>query len=171
LECRGSGKVKQKKELKIKIPAGVDDGTKLRIEGEGEAGDQGAPRGDLYVIIHVKQHDFFKRDGNNLYCEIQIPFTQAALGTTVEIPTLDGNEKLDIPIETQPGEVFRLKGNGIKSLHSYKKGDLFVKVNVETPKKLTKEQKSLLQQFAQSRGEEFKSHTRKSKKKGKNIFH
>jgi molecular chaperone DnaJ len=171
LECRGSGKVKQKKELKIKIPAGVDDGTKLRIEGEGEAGDQGTPRGDLYVIIRVKQHDFFERDGNNLYSKIIIPFTQAALGTTVEIPTLDGNEQLNIPTETQPGEVFRLKGKGIKSLHSYKKGDLFVKVNVETPKNLTKEQKALLQQLAQSRGEEFKSPTRKSKKKRKNIFH
>ena len=171
LECRGSGKVKQKKELKIKIPAGVDDGTKLRIEGEGEAGEKGTPRGDLYVIIRVKQHDFFERDGNNLYCEIQIPFTQAALGATVDIPTLDGNEQLNIPIETQPGETFRLKGNGIKSLHSYKKGDLFVKVNVETPKNLTKEQKALLKQLAQSRGEEFKSQRRKSKKKGKNIFH
>jgi molecular chaperone DnaJ len=171
LECRGSGKVKQKRELKIKIPAGVDDGTKLRIEGEGEAGDQGAPRGDLYVIIRVKPHDFFERDGNNLYCEIQIPFTQAALGTTAEIPTLDGNEQLNIPTETQPGEVFRLKGKGIKSLYTYKKGDLFVKVNVETPKNLTKEQKALLQQLAQLRGEEFKSQKRKSKKKEKNIFH
>ncbi len=171
LECRGSGKVKQKKELKIKIPAGVDDGTKLRIEGEGEAGDQGAPRGDLYVIIRVKPHDFFERDENNLYCEIQIPFTQAALGTTAEIPTLDGDEQLNIPTETQPGEVFRLKGKGIKSLYSYKKGDLFVKVNVETPRNLTKEQKALLQQLAQSRGEEFKFKKRKSKKKEKNIFH
>lgn len=171
LECRGSGKIKQKKKLKIKIPAGVDEGTKLRIEGEGEAGDQGKPRGDLYVIIRVKKHDFFGRNGDNLYCEIQIPFTQAALGTTVEIPTLDGNERLNIPTETQPGEVFRMKGCGIKSLYSNKKGDLFVKINVETPKNLSKEEKTLLQQLARLRGEEFKSPTRKSKKKGKNIFH
>lgn len=171
LECRGSGKIKQKKKLKIKIPAGVDEGTKLRIEGEGEAGDQGKPRGDLYVIVRVKKHDFFGRNGDNLYCEIQIPFTQAALGTTVEIPTLDGNERLNIPTETQPGEVFRMKGCGIKSLYSNKKGDLFVKINVETPKNLSKEEKTLLQQLARLRGEEFKSPTRKSKKKGKNIFH
>jgi molecular chaperone DnaJ len=171
LDCKGSGKVRQKRKLTIKIPAGVDSGTKLRIEGEGEVGDQGTPRGDLYVIIHMKKHDFFERDGNNLYCEIQIPLTQAALGTTVDIPTLDGNELLKIPEETQPGEIFRVKGNGIKGLHSYKKGDIFVKVNVETPKNLTKEQKALLQQLAQSRGEDLKPQTRKSKKKRKDIFH
>ncbi len=157
--------------MTIHIPAGVDDGTKLRIEGEGEAGDQGTPRGDLYVIIRLKKHDFFERDRNNLYCEVQIPFTGAALGTTVEIPTLDGNESLEIPASTQPGKVFRLKGSGIKGLHSLRKGDLFVKINVETPKKLTKEQKILLQKFARSRGEDVKSQSQKSKKKGKNIFH
>lgn len=171
MECKGSGKVREKRKLTINIPAGVDDGTKLRVEGEGEAGDQGTPRGDLYVIICLKKHDFFEREGNDLYCEIQIPFTHAALGTTVEIPTLDGKEPLEISAATQPGEVFRLKGSGIKGLHSHRKGDLFVKINVETPKKLTKEQKVLLQEFARSRGEDAEPQIQKSKKKGKNIFH
>lgn len=165
LDCKGNGKVRKRSTLTIKIPAGVDEGTKLRIEGEGEAGDQGTPRGDLYVIIRLKKHDFFEREGSNLYCEMRIPFTQAALGTTLPIPTFDGDEILRIPAETQPGEVFRLKGKGIKDLHSHKKGDLFVKVDVEIPRNLTKEQQALLQQFARSRGEEVMPRTRKSKKK------
>jgi molecular chaperone DnaJ len=148
----------------------VDEGTKLRIEGEGEAGDQGTPRGDLYVIVRLKKHDYFEREGNNLYCEMKIPFTQAALGTNLPIPTFEGDEILKIPSETQPGDVFRLKGKGIKGLHSHRKGDVFVKINVEIPKKLTKEQQTLLQQFARSRGEEVMSQTRKSKKKSKDIF-
>lgn len=152
-ECRGSGKVKKKRELKIKIPAGVDDHTRLRIEGEGEAGDRSAPRGDLYVVIRTKKHDFFEREENNLYCEISMPFTQAALGVKIEIPTLEENEVLKIPAGTQSGEVFRIKGKGIKSLQSYRKGDLFVKVNVKIPGNLTKQQKELLRHFAKSRGE------------------
>ena len=171
LDCKGNGKVRKKSTLTIKIPAGVDEGTKLRIEGDGEAGDQGTTRGDLYVIIRLKKHDFFEREGNNLYCETRIPFTQAALGTTLPIPTLDGDEILKIPAETQPGKVFRLKGKGIKNLHSHRKGDIFVKINVEIPKNLTKEQQDLLQQFARSRGEEAMPQTRKSKKKSKDIFH
>lgn len=152
-ECRGSGKVKKKRELKIKIPAGVDDNTRLRIEGEGEAGDRSAPRGDLYVVIRTKKHDFFEREENNLYCEISMPFTQAALGVKIEIPTLEENEVLKIPAGTQSGEVFRIKGKGIKSLQSYRKGDLFVKVNVKIPDNLTKQQKELLRHFAKSRDE------------------
>ncbi len=171
LDCRGNGKVRKKSSLTIKIPAGVDEGTKLRIEGEGEAGDQGTPRGDLYVIIRSKKHNFFKREGSNLYCEVRIPFTQAALGTSLPIPTLDGDEILKIPAETQPGEVFKLKGKGIKGLHSHRKGDLFVKVNVEIPRNLSKEQQALLQQFARSRGDEVVPRNRKSKKKSKDIFH
>lgn len=170
-ECRGSGKVKKKRELKIKIPPGVDDGTKLRIEGEGETGDRGAPRGDLYVITRTKEHDFFEREENNLYCEISIPFTQAALGIAVEIPTLEGVELLKIPAGTQPGEVFRIKGKGIKSLHSYRKGDLFVKVKVKIPDNLTKKQKELLKQFAESKGENSESTNRGIMSKVKNIIH
>jgi molecular chaperone DnaJ len=152
-ECRGSGKVKKKRELKIKIPAGVDDNTRLRIEGEGEAGDRSAPRGDLYVVIRTKKHDFFEREENNLYCEISMPFTQAAIVVKIEIPTIEENEVLKIPAGTQSGEVFRIKGKGIKSLQSYRKGDLFVKVNVKIPGNLTKQQKELLRHFAKSRGE------------------
>lgn len=170
-ECRGSGRVKKKKELKIKIPAGVDDGTRLRIGGEGEAGDRGASRGDLYVAIRLKKHDFFEREENNLYCQIFLSFPQAGLGTTAEIPTLEGHELLRIPGGTQSGEVFRLKGKGIKDLERRRKGDLFVKVNVKTPDNLTKEQKSLLRQFAESRGENLEAVNRNISGKIKNIVH
>lgn len=170
-ECRGSGRVKKKKELKIKIPAGVDDGTRLRIGGEGEAGDRGASRGDLYVAIRLKKHDFFEREENNLYCQIFLSFPQAGLGTTVEIPTLESHELLRIPGGTQSGEVFRLKGKGIKDLERRRKGDLFVKVNVKTPDNLTKGQKSLLRQFAESRGENLEAVNRNISGKIKNIVH
>lgn len=170
-ECRGSGKVKKKRELKIKIPAGVDDNTRLRIEGEGEAGERSAPRGDLYVVIRTKKHDFFKREENNLYCEISMPFTQAALGAKIEIPTLEENEVLKIPAGTQSGKVFKIKGKGIKSLQSYRKGDLFVKVNVKIPDNLTKQQKELLRQFAESRGENPEAINRDIINKKKNIIH
>lgn len=170
-ECRGSGKVKKKRELKIKIPAGVDDHTRLRIEGEGEAGDRSAPRGDLYVVIRTKKHDFFEREENNLYCEISMPFTQAALGAKIEIPTLEENEVLKIPAGTQSGEVFRIKGKGIKSLQSYRKGDLFVKVNVKIPGNLTKQQKELLRHFAKSRGENPEAINRDIMSKKKSSIH
>lgn len=170
-ECGGTGKMKKKKELKIKIPAGVDDRMRLRIEREGEAGDREAPRGDLYVVIRVKKHKIFEREENNLYCQISISFTQAALGATVEIPTLEENEVIKIPAGTNPSEVFRLKGKGIKSLGGYRKGDLFVKVNVKIPEKLTKEQKALLQQFAESTGEDLKTVYRGIINKVKNIIH
>jgi molecular chaperone DnaJ len=153
-ECRGSGKVKRRKVLNIKVPEGVDQSSKLRLAGEGEAGDQGSPPGDLYVIVDLKKHKFFERDGNDLACEISISFAQAALGTTVEIPTLEKNELIQIPAGTQPGMVFKLKSRGIKGIESHKKGDLYVKVAVQTPERLTKDQKALLEKFAESRGEE-----------------
>jgi len=170
-KCRGSGKVKEKRELTIKIPAGVDDQTRLRIEGEGEAGDKNAPRGDLYVVIRTKKHDFFEREDNNLYCEISMPFTQAALGAKIEIPTLEENEILKIPAGTQSGEVFRIKGKGIKSLQRFRKGDLFVRVNVKTPDNLTKQQKELLQHLAKSRGENPEAINRDIISKKKNRVH
>lgn len=170
-ECRGSGRMKKKKELKIKIPAGVDDGTRLRIEREGEVGDRGAPGGDLYVVVRVKKHEIFEREENNLYCQVSISFVLAALGATVEIPTLEENELLKIPAGTQPGDVFRLKGKGIKDLQHHKKGDLFVKVNVKTPENLAKKQKVLLRQFAESRGENLKIVYRNIINKSKNIIH
>lgn len=170
-DCRGSGKVKKRKALSIKIPEGVDQGSKLRISGEGEAGDQGAPSGDLYVIIHLKKHKFFERNGNDLACEISISFAQATLGTTVEIPTLEKNELLQIPPGTQPGKVFKIKGKGIKGIEGQRKGDLYVKVGVETPERLTKEQKTLLKKFAESRGEEVEGIDKNIIAKVKNFFH
>lgn len=170
-ECHGSGKIREKKTIKIKIPEGIDDGYKLRISGEGEAGDTEAPRGDLYVLIHLKKHKFFEREENDLHCQISISFTQASLGATVEIPTLEENKTLRIPAGTQTGEIFRLKGKGVKSLHTLRKGDLLVKVNVETPKNLTKEQKELLRRFAESRGDNIDSVDRSIVDKIKKIFH
>ncbi len=170
-ECRGSGKVKKRKVLNIKIPAGVDEGTRLRIDGEGEAGDLGAERGDLYVIIRLRKHKFFKREENNLYCEISITFAQAALGTTVETPTLERSELLQIPQGTQPGTVFKIKGKGIKALESNRKGDIFVKVNIKTPEHLTKEQKELLRKFAELRCENLEVVDKDIISKVKNFFH
>jgi molecular chaperone DnaJ len=170
-KCHGSGKEKRKKSLTIKIPPGVEDGTKLRLDGEGEAGDLGGVRGDLYVVTHVKKHKFYEREGNNLSCEISISFAKAVLGTTVEIPTLEGSEKLRIPEGTQPGEIFRLKGKGVRDLYSHRKGDLFVKVLVTTPTNLTKEQKSALKEFADSMGEKLESVDKSILDKMKNIIH
>lgn len=169
--CRGTGKEKRKKTLTIKIPPGVEDGTKLRLEGEGEVGDPGGIRGDLYVVTHVKEHKFFGREENNLICEISIPFTKAALGTTVEVPTLEGSEQLRIPEGTQSGETFRLKAKGIKDLYSHRKGDLFVKVLVTTPTNMTKEQKNYLKQFAESMGEKLESVDKSLLDKMKNLIH
>lgn len=169
--CRGTGKVKKKSSLTVKIPPGVDDGTKLRLESEGEAGDQGAGRGDLYVITHVKRHELFEREGNNLFCEISIPFTKAALGSTVEIPTFDGTQSLHIPEGTQTGQTFRIKNKGIHDLHSRRKGDLYVKVKVKTPKNLSKEQKENLRRFAESMGEKPEEVDKSIADKFKNIIH
>jgi molecular chaperone DnaJ len=141
------------------------------LEGEGEAGDQGAERGDLYVITHVKRHDFFEREGNDLYCEISIPFTKAALGSTIEIPTFEGAEPLRIPEETQAGQTFRLKGKGIKDLYSRRKGDIFVKVLVKTPKNLNKEQKKQLRRFAEFMGEKLEDVDKSISDKFKDIIH
>ncbi len=153
-ECQGTGRVKQKKQLKVKIPAGVDDGTRLRISGEGEAGDQGLPRGDLYVIIRVRKHPFFERRGRDLYCQVDLSFSQAALGARVVIPLLDGGqENLKVPAGVQPGEVFKLRGVGLKEPGSHRSGDLYVRVMVKTPEKLDREQKALLARLAELRGE------------------
>jgi len=170
-DCRGTGRIRKKKTLTIKIPPGVDEGTKLRLEGEGEAGDQRGASGDLYVLTRVKKHKFFAREGNSLYCEISLPFTKAALGTTVEIPTLEGTELLKIPEGTQPGEIIRLKGKGIKDLYSHHKGDMFIKVRVNTPKNLSREQKKNLRQFAESLGENLEGVDRSIIDKVKNIIH
>jgi len=170
-ECKGGGTRRQKKTLTIRIPAGVADGTRLRIQGEGEAGEKDYLQGDLYVVTRVRKHPFFERDEQNLTCRIEIAFSQAALGVTVEIPTLEGNETLKIPAGTQPGEVFRIKGKGLRDLDGRRKGDLFVKIDVRVPEDLSKDQKSLLRQFADSRGETLEGVEKGPAQKAKNIFH
>jgi len=152
-ECRGSGHIRQKRTLKIQIPAGIEDGSRLRVSGEGEAGERGVPRGDLYVTVRIKSHPFFDRQNQHLSCQIAISLVQAALGITAEIPTLDGSESLKIPAGTQSGEVFRLRGKGMRDLESRRIGDLFVKVLVQTPADLSKDQRNLLRQLAELRGE------------------
>ena len=134
------------------MPAGVDTGDRIRLSGEGEAGESGAPAGDLYVQVHVRDHDIFTRDGNNLYCEVPLSFTTAALGGELQVPTLDGKVKLKVSPETQTGRMFRLRGKGVKSVRSGAIGDLLCKVVVETPVNLSSKQKELLKELDESMG-------------------
>ncbi|EWH09882.1 chaperone protein DnaJ [Catenovulum agarivorans DS-2] len=145
--CGGQGRVQKNKTLSVKIPAGVDTGDRIRLAGEGEAGAHGAPAGDLYVQVHVKEHAIFERDGSNLYCEVPIGFATAALGGEIHVPTLDGKVKLKIPSETQTGRMFRMRGKGVRSVRGGIEGDLICKVVVETPVNLTDSQKELLRQL------------------------
>ena len=142
--CAGAGRLKQHKTLSVKIPAGVDEGDRIRLTGEGEAGVNGGPPGDLYVVIHLRQHAVFQRDHNDLHCEMPVSITTAALGGEIEIPTLDGYAKIRIPPETQTGKVFRLRGKGIKGVRAAAHGDLLCHVLVETPVNLTARQRELL---------------------------
>ena len=148
--CNGHGRVRETRTLSVKIPAGVDTGDRIRLAGEGEAGMNGATAGDLYVEVRVRPHGIFERDGDDLYCEVPIPFTLAAMGGELEIPTLAGQVKLKIPGETQTGRMFRLKGKGVKSVRSHRTGDLMCRVVLETPVKLSRAQKDLLKQFENS---------------------
>lgn len=170
-ECRGTGHIRIKKSLQVKIPAGIDDGMKLRLEAEGDVGDLGAPRGDLFVLIKLKKHKFFEREGSDLMCQVSLSFSRAALGSEIEIPTLDGKEILEIPPGTQPGKVLKIKGKGIKDVHRQRKGDLYIKINVKTPENLTKKQKEMLREFAKSRGDNLDDIDRNILEKVKNIFH
>ncbi|PPD12087.1 MULTISPECIES: molecular chaperone DnaJ [Methylophilus] len=161
--CHGGGRVKQNKTLNVKIPAGVDEGDRIRLSGEGEAGVNGGPTGDLYVVVHLKEHPIFQREGANLHCEMPISFSTAALGGEIEVPTLDGAAKMKIPAETQTGSVFRLRGKGIKPLRSSEHGDLMVHVVVETPVRLTEKQKELLREFESSTQADAGKHSPKNK--------
>jgi len=145
--CAGTGRVKLQKTLAVKIPAGVDEGDRVRLSGEGEPGVNGGPPGDLYVQVHVKPHAVFQRDHDDLHCEMPVSITAAALGGEVSIPTLDGSAKIRVPAETQSGKTFRLKGKGIKGVRSQFPGDLFCHVVVETPVSLTERQRQLLREF------------------------
>ncbi|WP_111741075.1 molecular chaperone DnaJ [Leminorella richardii] len=151
-KCHGQGRVEKTKTLSVKIPAGVDTGDRIRLSGEGQAGENGAPAGDLYVQVQVKQHPIFERDGNNLYCEVPISFAMAALGGEIEVPTLDGRVNLKIPAETQTGKLFRMRGKGVKSVRGGSQGDLLCRVVVETPVKLNEKQKQLLKELDESLG-------------------
>lgn len=146
--CRGDGLVRREKTLSLKIPAGVDNGTRLRLQGEGDASSEGGRRGDLYVFIHVQEHEFFKREDHNIYCVMPVSFPQAALGCSLKVPTLYGEETLKVPEGTQSGTVFRLDGKGVPSLDGHGRGDQYVTVAVVVPRRLTREQRKLLQELA-----------------------
>lgn len=147
--CRGAGRVPQQRKLTVKIPAGIATGQRLRLHGEGEHGSAGGPPGDLYVVVHVKEHPFFQREGDNLLCEIPVAFTTLALGGTLQAPTLDGDVEFDVPAGTQTGTTFHMRGKGMPNVAGRGRGELFVTVRVETPKKLTKEQRKMLESLAE----------------------
>jgi molecular chaperone DnaJ len=161
--CGGAGRVKRQKTLSVKIPAGVDEGDRIRLSGEGEAGVNGGPPGDLYVVIRLKAHAVFQREDNDLHCEMPISFSAAALGGEIEIPTLDGSAKIKIPPETQTGRVFRLRGKGIKGVRSQVHGDLLCHVVVETPVNLTARQRELLLELEAINQEESGRHDPRAK--------
>lgn len=160
-KCRGEGRVQDQKTLSVKIPPGVDTGDRIRLAGEGEAGVNGGPTGDLYVQVSVREHKIFERDGKDLYCEVPVSFVDAALGGELEVPTLDGRVKLKIPAETQTGKLFRLRGKGVKPVRGGVQGDLLCKVLVETPVNLTEKQKALLREFQGSVDETSDHHSPK----------
>jgi len=146
--CGGQGRTQKEKTLSVNIPAGVEDSTRIRLSGEGEAGLRGAPAGDLYIFLTLRSHRFFQRDGADIYCRVPIPMTKAALGGTVEVPTVDGTlARITIPSGTPTGHQFRLRGKGMSVLRSKSRGDMFVQASVETPQNLTKRQKELLKEF------------------------
>ncbi|HXP60940.1 MAG TPA: molecular chaperone DnaJ [Dongiaceae bacterium] len=147
--CRGVGRREAASKITLRIPAGVDTGSRLRSSGNGEAGYRGGPSGDLYVVLHVRQHEFFQRDGDDLLCEVPVTFVQAALGAEIEVPTLEGKTPLAIPPGTQPGAVFRVKGKGVKNVQGYGRGDLHVRVSLEVPTHLSAAQRAKLIEFAE----------------------
>jgi molecular chaperone DnaJ len=151
--CKGNGKVKIQKEISVKIPAGVDSGSRLRMTGEGDLGSNGGPSGDLYVVLEVEEHRFFRREGMDLICEVPVPFTTAALGGEIEVPTLDGTANLKIPAGTPSGKAFSIKGKGMPRLHSHQRGEQVVHISIDVPKKLNSRQKELLEEFAKLSGE------------------
>jgi molecular chaperone DnaJ len=161
--CGGTGRVKLQKTLSVKIPAGVDEGDRVRLSGEGEPGVNSGPPGDLYVQVQIKQHPVFQRDHDDLHCEMPVSFATAALGGEIEIPTLDGSARIKVPAETQSGKVFRLRGKGIVGVRSHTAGDLFCHVVVETPVKLTERQRELLHEFDAISQEDSGRHNPRSK--------
>ncbi|MGH8040630.1 MAG: molecular chaperone DnaJ [Rudaea sp.] len=157
--CHGEGRVQHEKKLVVKIPAGVDSGDRIRLAGEGEAGPTGAPAGDLYVEVQVREHAIFQRERDDLFCDVPIRFSQAALGAELKVPTLGGEATIKIPAETQTGALFRLRGKGVRNVRSGHVGDLICRTVVETPVKLDKQQRELLEQFEASFGDDSRAHT------------
>lgn len=168
--CSGAGTVKESRSLKVKIPPGVDNGTRLKLRGEGEAVPGGGASGDLYVVMSVREHPFFLRQGEHLLCEVPITLSQAALGDEIEVPTLSGKKKLSIPQGTQPGQQFVLKGEGVANLNGHRRGNLVIRILIEIPKKLSKRQKELLVEFQQVSGEPPGPVSRGFMEKVKEIF-
>jgi molecular chaperone DnaJ len=169
-KCKGQRVLARMHTLQVKVPAGVEDGTRILYTGHGDTGLDGGPAGDVYVVLHVTEHPFFERDGKDLHCAIPISFTQAALGATVKIPTLDGEATLDIPEGTQSGTSFRVRRKGVPVLNGSGRGDLFVEVKVNTPTKLTREQREMMEQLAQTLGHENKPEKRSLLNKMKDMF-
>ncbi|MDN3986007.1 molecular chaperone DnaJ [Zwartia vadi] len=163
VSCDGVGRTRRNKTLQVKIPAGIDDGMRIRSSGNGEPGINGGPPGDLFVEIHIKEHKIFQRENDDLHCELTIPFTTAALGGDIQVPTLNGKAEITIPDGTQSGKTFRLRGKGIKGVRGAYPGDLYCHVVVETPVKLTEEQKSILRQFEASLTDGGERHSPQSK--------
>lgn len=152
-KCSGSGRVRQERTLQVKIPAGVEDGTRIRLAGEGEAGMRGAPAGDLYVFLAIRQHEIFQRDGANIFCRVPLPMTAAALGGQIEVPTVDGTRaRITIPAGVQSGHQFRLRGKGMSVMRSSVRGDMYVQAVIETPVNLTAKQRDLLKEFEKAGG-------------------
>jgi molecular chaperone DnaJ len=169
--CRGAGRVPRERKIKVKIPAGIASGQQLRLQGEGEAGAAGGPAGNLYVVIHVQEHEFFRRDGLSLFCEVPVNFTTLALGGEIQVPTLDGVETVRIGEGTQTGTTLRLRGKGMPEVGGRGRGDLFATVQVQTPKKLTKEQRLLLEQLAHALPKEkFEPRPRADEHDERNLF-
>lgn len=168
--CGGAGKEIKRKKIKVKVPAGVDNGSVISIHGEGEAGDKGGPSGDLYIYITVKEHKVFKRKGNNIYYIVPISFSEAALGAEIEIPTLEGTTKYSVPEGTQTGTEFRIKNMGVPNVRGVGRGDLYFKVKVQVPKKLTEKQKELLREFSKEMGEDQKETKKGFFEKVKDAF-
>lgn len=168
--CKGEGRVRKTRTIRVKIPAGIDDGQTISLRGEGNGGAQGGPAGDLYVTVYVKEHKMFKRDGQDIILEMPISFAQAALGATLTVPTVDGKVQYDLPEGTQTGTVFRLRGSGVPSVNGRGRGDQYVKVNVEIPRNLNHEQKELLRKFDEATGDSCYSERGGFFKKMKDLF-
>ncbi len=169
--CRGSGHVTRERKITVKIPAGIATGQQLRLQGEGEGGVAGGPAGHLYVVVHVQEHDFFRRDGINLFCEIPVNFTTLALGGEIQVPTLDGSESVKVPEGTQTGTTLRIRGKGLPDVGGRGHGDLFATVQVQTPKKLTKEQRRLIEELAKALPKErFEPRAREDEQDERNLF-